>query len=279
MRVTRTRLKRFFLFLLLFCLFPLAAYAHSYYLKPEVTAESAELTLGSFLVDMDGLNKQVLNNPLPIKLKGPSVIAAAVFRRFLESAGEKGFILVGDFTVYIPASDLKAEQAQDDLKQLLRGLAQSKMAGEGWLEITESAGYRGEKPRYEVYRPVGVAARDLPSGEKLTSGAVMVEYRRSDERSQSGVILPENLTEGYKTRGFIRKGAPISSYNIERDYLLKAGEHVVVVYRKGSISLRLEAVAYESGARGDRVKVRPVRATKNMYGVVISSGEVLVESL
>jgi hypothetical protein len=43
--------------------------------------------------------------------------------------------------------------------------------------------------------------------------------------------------------------------------------------------MRLEGIVYGSGGLGDRVRVKPVRADRSLYGKIISRREVVVEEL
>lgn len=111
---------------------------------------------------------------------------------------------------------------------------------------------------------VPVAARDLQRGATL---------RREDidggDGEGSGPV-------GWVTRRVIAAGEALREPAIMRPNLVRNGDVVQLVWKQGSVELRLVGRAMGSAARGERVQVR-VDSRRRFVGVVIEEGLVRME--
>lgn len=114
---------------------------------------------------------------------------------------------------------------------------------------------------------VPVAARDLPRGATLTAEDVVGGAVGGGEKGPAGWV----------TRRVIAAGEALREPAIMRPNLVAAGEVVQLVWRHGSIELRLVGRAMGSAAQGERVQVR-VDSRRRFAGVVIDRGLVRIQA-
>ena len=65
--------------------------------------------------------------------------------------------------------------------------------------------------------------------------------------------------------------------HLSREYLVKAGEMVTVVFQRPGLSVSLPGKAFGSGGQGEPVEVRLQGSAKRFRGRISGLGEVLVE--
>jgi flagella basal body P-ring formation protein FlgA len=117
---------------------------------------------------------------------------------------------------------------------------------------------------------VPVAARDLPRGAVLERQDIALAPA---EGGGEAVTDPE----GWVTRRVIAKGEVLRKPAITRPDLVASGEVVQLVWRQGSVELRLIGRAMGSAARGERVHVR-VDGKRRFTGVVEGPALVRIEA-
>lgn len=117
---------------------------------------------------------------------------------------------------------------------------------------------------------VPVAARDLPRGTVLQREDIAL----APAAAGGGAVADP---EGWLTRRVIAEGEVLREPAITRPNLVASGEVVQLVWRQGSIELRLIGRAMGSAARGERVHVR-VDSKRRFAGVVEGPALVRIEA-
>jgi len=144
-----------------------------------------------------------------------------------------------------------------------------------WIE----AGLRsmGAPPAQSIHVPLRHLASDsvLEPVNATIAGRVMWVRLQCRKRSQCGDLIatihydrPEEAQAAYQALAKSQKKAMRTSI------LLRAGRHLMLTLAGKRMTLRMNAVALESGGLGDRIHVRE-RDTRQIYsGVITSPGEV-----
>lgn len=117
---------------------------------------------------------------------------------------------------------------------------------------------------------VPVAARDLPRGAVLQREDIAL----APAAAGGGAVADP---EGWVTRRVIAEGETLREPAITRPNLVASGEVVQLVWRQGSVELRLIGRAMGSAARGERVHVR-VDSKRRFAGVVEGPALVRIEA-
>jgi len=129
----------------------------------------------------------------------------------------------------------------------------------------------------KVWRTLPVLAREVRAGETLAPS--MFERRRVEWRGGSSVkALPAASLGGSVAARDLAAGAVVTGLDVHRPSVLVAGSSVFVRVKKGSIEARTSGQALDSGAVGDRVRVRTNKGAQELFATVVS-GELVVVDL
>lgn len=123
-----------------------------------------------------------------------------------------------------------------------------------------------------LWRDVWVAREPLRDGTVFSPD--LLDTRRADVFVERDALPAE---EGGDSYIFARQVAPdriITWHDIARRPLVHRGEVVDVTASEGSLSLRMKALAIETGARGDLILVRNLESRKDITAIVTGDDEV-----
>jgi flagella basal body P-ring formation protein FlgA len=121
-----------------------------------------------------------------------------------------------------------------------------------------------------------VLVRDVRRGEYLDAGAVeMRRVRLSGELS--GAPLPAHLCTGSVAVRPLTAGSVLCDRDVERVHLVRRGDAVQLVVRKGPITARSSAVARTDGFLGDRIRVGAADRVLDASAVVVGRGVVEID--
>jgi flagella basal body P-ring formation protein FlgA len=125
---------------------------------------------------------------------------------------------------------------------------------------------------------VARAARDLPRGRLLEAGDV--EYAQVDiSQLYARFLTASELSGAWRTLAPIAKGQLLEPARLSREYWVKAGEAVTVVFLRPGFSVTLQGKALGSGGQDEPVEVRLQGSARRFRGRISGVGEVLVEQL
>lgn len=296
-----------------------ACYAKEYYLVPRLVHSSHVLRLGDFIADLGRDESDRLPDPFPLHLESPSLVSADVVRKALEDTGRRDFILVGTHCLFVPDSGKAYQDNYFPLLDFLReelavegGWAEVSAEPEHLEKITDQtvflsveekpysyAGYssRFRHPTHTVrFRNGGSAAIDtaeitiqryvsglkavrrIEANRKIKTGDVRQGYVAWNDKENPPAQM-DMIENGCISKTALSQGEAIFIKNIKKETLMESGSRISIYIKKGTITMRLEGVVYGSGGLHDRVRVKPVRADRSLYGRIISPREVVVEGL
>ncbi len=125
---------------------------------------------------------------------------------------------------------------------------------------------------------VARAARALPRGQLLE--AADVEYVQADTSQLSTPFLAASeLSGAWRTLAPIAQGQLLEPAWLSREYWVRTGQAVSVVFLRPGFSVTLPGKALGSGGQGEPVEVRLQGSARRFRGRISGVGEVLVEQL
>ncbi len=286
-------------------------YGTDYYLLPEVIATTERPYIGSFLTRLsedDTTNAGgELMTPFPFSIDQPAIIFSSTFREVLSDKNMKDFVLVGEYTIFIP-KDFR-ENYRESVKQwifLFKKVAKMIDQTDGWVEL--KLDFRKEigadiKPvdvikskdtdRYQLvnedgdtvsiffdvvpFIPVYSAKNAIQNGTVVHRDQFTRTYVRDPGKHNYLTSLPEN--NAYAASRYVSAGSIIKNDDIEKEKLIRSGERVTIIVDRYPISMKLEGIAFGTGGKGDEIRVKPIRSEKSLYATVRSKREVCVEDL
>ncbi len=122
---------------------------------------------------------------------------------------------------------------------------------------------------------VAVAVRDLERGQGLSAGEVSWQERLLD-RAPAQPIRREDAAE-LRTRLAVRAGTVLTSANTEVRPLVERRQTVTVTAKRGELMISLRAEALDSGAKGERVRLKNLESGQQLSGTVVDAGQVDLE--
>ena len=119
-----------------------------------------------------------------------------------------------------------------------------------------------------VWRTLPVLVREVRAGDTFT--AAMFQDRRVPWQPGSVQAIPASGLVGAVAARDLVAGAVVTGSDVRRPTVLLAGSTVFVRVKKGPIEARTSAEALESGAVGDRVRIRTANGAQELYATVLS---------
>jgi flagella basal body P-ring formation protein FlgA len=137
---------------------------------------------------------------------------------------------------------------------------------------------------WKVYVPAQIVIIDrvvisrgfIPRGTLLTRDHLTMAEREINAASQ-GYIKDIEDALGRQLKHPIREGLLITPGMLERPALVKRGDEVTILSRTSALEVRMKGNALASGAEGDRIRVRNLRSSRIIEGVVRADGTVVVQ--
>lgn len=128
----------------------------------------------------------------------------------------------------------------------------------------------------DVYGPVVVAARTLERHHVIGPDDLKVVRSNLTSGGKSVTGDPRSLI-GLRTGGRIPMGQAIDTRRLERAPLVRRGEVVTMIVRSGGMKVTAKGRAAQTGYAGSRIKLINLASKRDVYGVVLPTGQVMVE--
>ncbi|MCE5286562.1 MAG: flagellar basal body P-ring formation chaperone FlgA [Pelosinus sp.] len=133
--------------------------------------------------------------------------------------------------------------------------------------------------RFEVrlYQNVAVAARNIAIHEVLQ--AEDLRYERLDiGRLPPGFITSIDKAVGLQVANFMRPGAVLTSFSLQKPIIIKRGSTVNIVARCGGLEVSTVGIAMQDGAVSQVIRVQNANSRRFISGKVLDEANVLVTS-
>lgn len=120
-----------------------------------------------------------------------------------------------------------------------------------------------------------VLARGIAAGETLAA-ADMTTAQRDAARIAGAVLADPAAAVGRVARRTLQAGSLLSASDLVAQRLVRRGDSVALVSRRGSVEVRVAGKALGDAGENERLSVENLTSRKIVQGTVDASGDVLV---
>jgi len=172
-------------------------------------------------------------------------------------------------------------QAEASLDPALRMPAcdlplQARQATAGTVEVACPEGWRLFVPvKVRRSQPVVVLARGVAAGEAIPADALAAETRDISRIAGAALSDPAQAA-GQVARRTLPAGTVLSSGDLAAPRLVRRGDQVALVSRRGGVEVRVAGRALGDAGENERVSVENLSSRRVMQGRVGPGGDVLV---
>ena len=140
----------------------------------------------------------------------------------------------------------------------------------------QDAGWRLFVPvRVRRSQTVLVLARGIAPGETITADAFVAE-RRDASRIVGAAVADPSQAVGRVARRMLSAGAVLASTDLVAQRLVRRGDNVALVSRRGGVEVRVAGKALADAGENERVTVENLSSRRVVQGVVGPGGDVWV---
>lgn len=120
-----------------------------------------------------------------------------------------------------------------------------------------------------------VLARSIAAGETLTAADISTAQRDA-ARIAGAVLADPNAAIGRIARRPLQAGTLLSSNDLVTQRLIKRGDNVALVSRRGSVEVRIAGRAMGDAGENERISVENLSSRRIVQGTVDARGDVIV---
>ncbi|HEL4258391.1 flagellar basal body P-ring formation protein FlgA [Stenotrophomonas maltophilia] len=120
-----------------------------------------------------------------------------------------------------------------------------------------------------------VLARGIAAGETLTAADIST-VQRDAARIAGAVLADPNAAIGRIARRPLQAGTLLSSNDLVTQRLIKRGDNVALVSRRGSVEVRIAGRAMGDAGENERISVENLSSRRIVQGTVDARGDVIV---
>ncbi|HDS1556532.1 TPA: flagellar basal body P-ring formation protein FlgA [Stenotrophomonas maltophilia] len=120
-----------------------------------------------------------------------------------------------------------------------------------------------------------VLARGIAAGETLTAADISTAQRDA-ARIAGAVLADPNAAIGRIARRPLQAGTLLSSNDLVTQRLIKRGDNVALVSRRGSVEVRIAGRAMGDAGENERISVENLSSRRIVQGTVDARGDVIV---
>ncbi|TYL47132.1 flagellar basal body P-ring formation chaperone FlgA [Marinomonas sp. IMCC 4694] len=140
-----------------------------------------------------------------------------------------------------------------------------------------------QTPAWTSYIPVtqSITIEAIKTSTPITRGHVInrgntttVEVDISNLRGH--IFTPKNTPYGLIASRNLRINTVITDNLIDQPTLVKKGDSVLITASSGSITVKMNGIALESGSKGQQIRVKNTSSERIIYAKVVTNSEVLV---
>lgn len=202
-------------------------------------------------------------------------IIEAARRHVLERADD----FAGEITVKVSRPDRRLRLA------LCGQPLQTYQAPSGLKPGRGVVGVRCEGPKpWKIYvsvhiatlQPVVVTRQPLARGQLVTAADLEMDERNT-ARLHKAYYADTAQVVGLRAKRSIRVGKVVTAGMLARDQVVKRGSRVEILARGDGLQVRMRGKALVNGALGDRIRVKNLSSGREVTGLVIEPGVILVQ--
>ena len=127
-----------------------------------------------------------------------------------------------------------------------------------------------------MYKDVVVTADLLPRGKILVESDFKIA-RYDVSRLPAGYIEDLKYGIGKELRRRLSGNEPLTTAMLKQPRIIKRGQQVSIIARRGPLEVRVSGKALAHGAVGERIRVLNLKSNKKLEGTVMPSGDIRVD--
>lgn len=131
--------------------------------------------------------------------------------------------------------------------------------------------YADVKIAYDVYRPI----QSLKMGHVIQPGDIELTRLKSDHILRN-IISDETDIMGHRLIRNLEEGETILAHMVQKIPLVKNGDRILIVAKKGSLRVTAPGVVRQNGFKNDTVRVENIHTKKIILGTVLDSRTVQI---
>ncbi|NCT70317.1 MAG: flagellar basal body P-ring formation protein FlgA [Xanthomonadaceae bacterium] len=152
----------------------------------------------------------------------------------------------------------------------------ARVQGSSSVEVGCPDGWRLFVPvRVRRSQTVLVLARGIAPGETITADAFVAE-RRDASRIVGAAVADPAQAVGRVARRMLPAGAVLASTDLVAQRLIRRGDNVALVSRRGGVEVRVAGKALADAGENERVTVENLSSRRVVQGIVGAAGDVWV---
>ena len=124
-----------------------------------------------------------------------------------------------------------------------------------------------------VEKPIVVAGSDLPKNHILTRNDLSIIYKNTFEM-RSGYKSTVDELVGLQLKRAVRTHNVIYDHVLKSPDIIKKGERVTLIAKRGSLSVTSLGVALSDGSRGEKILIENARSARVVQGMIVGPGTV-----
>lgn len=125
----------------------------------------------------------------------------------------------------------------------------------------------------EVHGPALVASRALARGERLSEQLVTTQSVQLNASHKGALFNPEDVN-GMMMRRPVSAGTMITPDLLEAPDAVERGDHVIIIARSKTFSIRSRGKALANASVGEQVLVENLSSARTVKGTVVAPGRV-----
>lgn len=127
----------------------------------------------------------------------------------------------------------------------------------------------------QLWQDVWVAASRLDRGQAISSALVAVQ-QVDVLRERNPLVLAEVDPASLDLVASVAAGRPLTRRDVVARPVVRKGQVVEVVAQSGMLAISMKAMALESGATGDQIRLRNLESRREINGEVINENKVQI---
>ena len=128
----------------------------------------------------------------------------------------------------------------------------------------------------KTYSDIVKPRRPIQVGTVLSKNDVVIERSLVDPSAYNIAMRLDDVL-GFKTLRGLSAGAPIKLTHLVRAPLVKRGDRVLIIAKRGPMKITTPGIVREKGFKGSMVGVENIESKKMVYGQVVNSTMVQVD--
>jgi len=285
------------------------AYSFEAYISRNLIQSIQPLTVGDIVSVYPDDKTADFNKELPPLGSRPALLSIREIEGYVKSTGSNSAVLIGKRPVYLPGEITSNREKifYEELMGFLRSIfpdsnerleitplnnLEFKLLDEkheysfsveemnsGFMRIrwsTPGGREYTETVQYSRKVPVYVSKKYISSGTEFNENSLHVKFMKREYISDLSDLVQTTNKTMFAMKN-IQSGTPLLKEHITAKEMVRKGESVSIIVKRGALQLRFEGRTLEAAPVGSLVRVKPYRGTREIAGILVEKDEVSVD--